>query len=180
MDEMKVLMVIAHEGFQHIEYHMPKKIIEQAGFKVVTASDRSGTALAKNGSRAEVDLTLEKVRTDGYAGIIFVGGPGALEHLDNNISYKIIQSAFHQNIPIGAICIATRIIAYAGILQSKEATGWNDDNQLETIYKKCQCTYIADKPVVVDDNIVTAIGPTAATEFAQEFVSILIKKQSWG
>src|SRR5204862_5159838 len=105
MDETKVLFIIAFNGFQHIEYGIPKKIIEDAGFTAVTASDKAGTAIAKDGSMEHIDLPLDKVHPNHYSGIIFVGGPGALEHLDNNTSHKIIQEALQQNIPVGAICI---------------------------------------------------------------------------
>lgn len=168
----KILLVIAHEGFQHVEYHTPKKILEQAGFTVVTASDRAGNALAKDGSTTRADLTLDKVEPDDYRGIFFIGGPGALECLDNKKSYDILQKAHANGIFIGAICISTRILAHANVLKLKSATGWDGDGQLAEIYKKHDVYYI-QKPVVSDQRVITATGPDAAQAFGQEVVRLL-------
>jgi putative intracellular protease/amidase len=116
MDDSTVLLVIASNGFQHVEYGQTKKVIEDAGFIVTTASDKAENAIAKDGSTAHVDIALDDVVPSNYAGIFFIGGPGAMECLDNNISYKILQEAFYQNKPVGGICIATRVLAKAGVL----------------------------------------------------------------
>lgn len=176
MNDIKVLMVVAFDGYQHIEYGIPKHIIEDAGFQVVTASDKSGFAVAKDGSTTQIDITLDKVNASYYAGIIFIGGPGAMEHLDNNTSYKIIQDAVKQDIIIGAICVSTRILAKSGVLTNKYATGWNDDNQLNAIYKEYNVKYVTQDDVVIDDNIITATGPAAAQQFGDSFVKMLQKK----
>jgi len=176
MNDIKVLMIVAFDGYQHIEYGIPKHIIEDAGFQVVTASDQPGFAVAKDGSTTQVDITLNKVHASYYAGIIFIGGPGAMEHLDNPTSYKIIQDAVQQNILIGAICVSTRILAKSGILTNKYATGWNEDNQLNSIYKEYNVKYVTQDDVVIDDNIITATGPAAAQQFGDAFVKMLQKQ----
>ena len=94
MEEITILLIIASQGFQHIEYSDTKKVIEDAGFSIITASDKAGTATAKNGTTASVDLTLDHVIANNYAGIFFIGGPGALEHLDNNTSIKFCKKHF--------------------------------------------------------------------------------------
>ena len=180
MEENAVLLVIASNGFQPIEYNTPKKMLLDAGFTVVTASDKSGTATAKNGSTAHVDITLDKVLVNNYAGIFFIGGPGAAECLDNNTSYKIIQDAFYQHIPIGAICITTRILAKAGILDGKYATGWNEDGLLEGILTENRTTYLPTEKVVVEANVITATDPSAAQEFGKRIIEMLQSKQTWG
>jgi len=179
MNDIKVLIVVAFNGYQHIEYGIPKHIIEQAGYNVITASDKPGSAIAKDGSTTTVDITLDKVMVDYYAGIIFIGGPGALEHLDNNTSYAIIKDAVQKNIPVGAICAATRILAHAGVLENKYATGWNDDGKLNALYKEYNVKYLAQQDTVVDENIITATGPAAAQEFADLFVEILQKNKNY-
>jgi protease I len=180
MDETKVLFVIAFDGFNNIEYSIPKRIVEDAGFQVITASDKVGTAVAKDGSTTDVEYAIDKINSNNYCGLFFIGGPGALEHLDNNTSYKIIQECLHQHKPIGAICIATRILAAAGALHDKNATGWNDDGQLGPILDECGAHYIQTQDIVVDNNIITATGPAVAQKFGEKIVDVLQKKQSWG
>ena len=180
MEENTVLLVIAFNGFQQVEYNTPKTMLLDAGFNVVTASNKSGIATAKDGSTTHVDITLDKVTVNDYAGIFFIGGPGAEECLDNNTSYTIIQDAFHQHKPIGAICVAPRILAKAGILDGKYATGWNEDGLLEGIFAENRATYLPTEQVVVDSHIITATDPCAAQEFGKRIIELLQSKQRWG
>lgn len=167
-----VLLVIASEGFQQTEYGETKKVLEAAGLSVKTASNSYAPAIAKDGSTVPVDITIEQVHPKGYAGIFFIGGPGALENLDKPISLDLLRRATNEKIPVGAICIATRILAHAGILSGKRATGWDGDNTLEKIYKDHDVTYIK-QDVVVDDYMVTATGPSAAKAFGEAIVTLL-------
>lgn len=168
----KVLFVVASKGYQSVEFAVPKNLLEQAGFTVVTASDQEGFAHAQDESTIPIDLKIYDAAVNDYDGIFFVGGPGALEHLDHEFSYNLIQHAFKDKKIIGAICIATRILAHAGILRDKQATGWNGDNELASIYQDYRVQYVP-KDVVVDGSIITATGPNAAREYAEIIISLL-------
>ena len=174
----KVVFIVASNGYHEIEYGIPKAILEQSGVKVITASDKPDGAVAKDKSTTPVDITLDKIKVTDYDGIFFIGGPGALDCLDNSTSYHIISEAKKHEIPYGAICISPRILAKAYGLQGKRATGWNGDNALETIFKSFDVTYVTRDNVVVDGLVVTATGPKAAKEFAQGIMQVLAKKIS--
>ncbi len=180
MNDAKILLIVAFEGFHHIEYGEPKRILEDAGFNIVTASNKPGMAIAKDGSTTEVNVILDKVNVSQYTGIFFIGGPGAMENLDTPTSYRIAKEAVKQNMPIGAICISTRILAKASVLTGKRATGWNGDGQLGTIYEDLGVEYVAKEDIVVDDAIITATGPAVAKEFGERIVALLQDKQGWG
>lgn len=179
MRHSSVLLVIASEGFQNVEYQIPKDIITQAGFGVKTASNKKAPATAKDGSTTTVDYSLEEVNVDHFHGIFFIGGPGAMDCLDNDLSYTIINHAVQARLPIGAICIASRILAKAGVLKGKHATGWNGDSKLEEIFEEHNAVYIRQN-VVVDGTIITAVGPQAAEEFGNQIVSMLQDNKGWG
>lgn len=167
----KVLLVIAFEGFQPDEYSQPKQLLEAAGVTVVTASDKMGEAISKwERLRVKVDLTLDDVKVDDYDGVFFIGGPGALAHLDNELSYKIANSILDK--VHGAICISPRILAHAGVLKGKKATGWDLDGELSGILTSAGAEYVK-KSVVVDGNLITADGPEAAVEFGKAIVKLL-------
>lgn len=180
MDETTVLLVIASNGYQQVEYGVTKKILLNAHFNVVTASNALGTATAKDGSTTHVDILLDHVVVNNYAGIFFIGGPGTLEHLDNSTSYKILQEAFYQHKPIGAICIATRILAKSGVMRDKYATGWNEDGLLDALYAENRITYLPEEKVVLESNMITATDPSAAEQFGEKIVELLQAKQRWG
>ncbi len=178
MSTKLVLFVVAHKGYQPVEYATPKKLLEQAGYKVVTASDQAGTSTATDDSETPVDIVLSKVNMDHYDGIFFIGGSGSLEHLDNQTSYNLIKKANAVHKVIGAICVATRILAKSGVLTGKSATGWNGDNELGAIYRQYNVNYVHED-VVVDDTIITAVGPEAAEKYGQNCLSLLQAQGSW-
>lgn len=168
----KILLIVAHEGYQHIEYNNPKEILTNAGFKVVTASDKDEYAVAKNKSKTKVDLTIGEINPEDYAGIFLIGGPGALDHLNNKKVHELLKKIKKLDITFGAICISPRILAQAGVLEGKNATGWDDDNELAEIFKSHKVNYIK-KPVVIDEKVITATGPSAAKEFAEAIIKVI-------
>lgn len=179
MIQSSVLFVVASEGFQNVEYHIPKDIITLAGFVVKTASDKTVPAVAKDGSTTVVDYALQEINIDHFHGIFFIGGPGTIDCLDNEISYSIIKKAIHARLPLGGICIASRILAKAGALKGKHATGWNGDGKLEEIFEHHGAVYVRQN-VVIDGTIITAVGPQAAEEFGNQIVSMLQDNKGWG
>jgi protease I len=169
----KIALVIAHDGFHPVEYGVPKQMLEDAGYQVVTVSNKAGTAHAKDGSTAHVDMVLDKVIPKNFDGIIFIGGPGALDNLDNDTSYRVIQDAVMAEKLVGAICSATRILAKAGALSAKTATGWDGDKKLKEIFEKHAVIYDDEAGVVKDGRVVTAEGPDHAQEFAHEIMEVV-------
>lgn len=167
-------LIIAHKGFQPIEYHNTKKALEDAGITVHTVSTQLGEAEGTDGSKVAVDGRIGHIIPEEYQGIVFIGGSGALDDLDNEASYDIIKKAVAKNIILGAICIAPRILAQAGVLTAKKATGWDDDNELASIFKKHVVTYVKEG-VVTDGNLITATGPATATDFGKALAQ-LVKK----
>lgn len=179
MSNGKILLVVAYEGFHPIEYSVPKNILEHAGYTIVTASDKEGTATAQDGTSVPVDLPIYKAQASHYEGIFFIGGPGALTHLDNETSYALIKAGDYAKKVLGAICISTRILAKAGVLRGKQATGWNGDNELTAVYQEHDVRYV-NQSVAVDEMIITAANPDAAQEFGEQIVAVLQHKKEWG
>jgi len=174
VNNTSIILVVAHEGYQPIEYSVTKKILEDAGITTTTASNKGRIATAKDDSSTMIDISTDNIDMAKYDGIFFIGGPGAMENLDNEISYKVIQKAAELSKPLGSICISTRILAKAGALDGKKATGWDGDNELAGILEKYKAIYIKEK-VVVDDTIITATDPSAAKEFGEAILKIVKK-----
>lgn len=174
MAHRKVLLVIAYEGYQPLEYTIPKKTLEKAGFAVITASNKLGIATAKDKTTTKVDITTEQAIAADYEAIILVGGPGTLDNLDNQVTYQLITEARDLEKIVAAICIATRILARASILTDVAATGWDGDDQLGEIYEENGAIY-TQAPVVVDQGIITATDPSAAQDFADAILRELKK-----
>lgn len=165
----KAAFFIAFKGFRDEEYLEPKKILEKNGIKVITVSTSKGKAEGKFKATADVDLTIDELNPNDYDILILVGGPGALQYLDNDKIRKIFSNFHADGKPIAAICISPVILAHAGILKNKKATVWIDGKD-ELI--KNGAIYTGSS-VEVDSKIITANGPAAAKEFGQKILEFL-------
>ena len=173
MNKKTVLLLIASEGYQPLEYGETKRILESVGHQVITVSDKSGVVKATyDDSSVSVDLSLDEVNVESGDALFLIGGPGALEHLDNQKVYNLLQTWEKSGKPYGAICISPRILAHAGVLQNKKATGWDGDEELAGIFEEGGVEYVREG-VVVDDNVVTGSGPEVAEEFGRAILDVL-------
>ncbi len=169
----KILMIIAFRDFRDKEYFVPKKIFEESKIEVKTASDKKGIAIGADGGDVQVDYSISEVSVDDFDAIVFVGGPGALAHLDNENSYKIARETVEKGKILGAICISPVILAKAEVLNGKKATVWTDFTKSQAKILKEKGAIFEEKEVVVDGKIVTGSGPEAAENFAKEIVNLL-------
>jgi len=164
-------LVVAYRDFQPRECLVTKQLIEKAGITTLMVSDKPGVAQS-DGFKVTIKKTVSELTPDDYNGIFFIGGPGALNYLDNNTSYQALKTAAANDKIYGAICISPRILAKAGVLTGKDATGWDGDNKLTSVFKTYGVTYV-HKNVVIDGNVITATDPMAAEGFARGIIKLL-------
>ncbi len=169
----KALLIISSTGYQPMEYGATKAVLEQSGIKVATGSDKLGKAKAVDGTTTEAEVKVNEVNINDYSALFFIGGPGALASLDNGDSYNLLRAWQASGKPFGAICISPRILAKAGVLKNKKATGWDGDGKLSEVFNEFGVEYVREN-VVVDGNVITANGPLAAEEFGRKIVGVLI------
>ena len=165
----KVAMFIAFQGFRDEEYTEPKRILEAAGVKVTTVSTAKGLARGKFRVTAQVDKTIDEIDPADYDALTLVGGPGALEHLDNGKVHKLFQQAVAQGKVVGAICISPVVLAHAGLLKGKKATVFPDG--AEELEKAGAAYTGAD--MTVDGLLVTADGPVPAKKYGAALAELL-------
>ncbi len=171
----KVLFILAGKDFRDAEYFIPSEILKNAGHQIFIASDiKAGDlAIGADGGEVTVDYNIIEANPENFDLIIFVGGPGALKHLDNEKSYKIARLTVEKNKKLAAICIAPVILAKAGVLKNKKATVWSnpmDKGPIKIIVEN-GASYV-NQSVVIDE-IITANGPAAAEEFGQVLLKLL-------
>ena len=165
----KVAMFIAFQGFRDEEYTEPRRVLEAAGVSVTTVSTVKGSARGKFRVTAEVDKTIDEINPADYDALTLVGGPGALDHLDNEKVYKIFQAAAAQGKVIGAICISPVVLAHAGLLKGRTATCFPDGAEE---LKKAGAVYTG-KDMETDWKLVTADGPVSAKKYGRALVELL-------
>ncbi len=171
----KVVFLISYEGYHPVEYEVPKKLLEKNGYEVITASTQPGFAIAKDGTSTRVDKLVTELDPAEYDGLVIIGGPGVPDDLYDDKVYRAIQDANIANKILGAICLGTRVLAKAGALSSRTATGWNGDGRLEVIYCSHGVIY-QDAPYLIDAmdrKIVTARGPAEAKDFGKALMEVI-------
>ena len=174
LENKKIAIVIAFRDFRDAEYFVPKEILEKAGVKIITVSTKLGMSIGADGGDTEVDLLVKNLNVANFDAVVFIGGPGCLQYLDNENSYKVARETIEKNKILGSICVSPVILARAGVLKEKRATVWSSpmDRGPVRILKENGVIY-EDKDVVVDGKIITANGPGAAEEFGQKLVDLL-------
>lgn len=168
LENKKVVIIIAPERFRDEEYVEPRKILEEAGASITVASSATGTVTGMLGAVVTPDISIEEVRPEEYDAVIFVGGGGASAYFDDEIALSIAKEAARSRV-LGAICIAPRILANAGLLKGKRATVFS--TQIEAL-KALGADYTG-APVERDGDIITAEGPTAAPDFGRAVLAAL-------
>lgn len=169
LEQGKILMVIAPLDFRDVEYFTPKKIFEAAGFEVQTASIQFGIARGADGGEAKIDLTVSQAEPANFSAVVFVGGSG-MQQISDDESLQVLAIKFVKaNKLTTAICVAPAVLAKAGLLAGKEATSHPDVKQdLEE-----NGALFLDQAVVAGDKIITANGPEAAEQFANQILNKL-------
>jgi protease I len=150
--------------------------LERAGIEVKTASNKMGTAIGADGGDTQVDLLVSQVNPADFDATIFVGGPGCLDSLDNEDSYRVARETVSQEKVLAAICISPVILAKARVLEGKRATCWTDPLGSQAKILREKGAIFEKKSVVVDGKFITANGPGAAEEFGKTIVEILTKE----
>ncbi len=164
--DKKALMIIAFERFRDEEYAEPKKVLEDAGFTVTTASVKTGTAKGKYGMEAPVDLALKDVHAKDYDTVVYVGGPGSHGDFNDPTAQAIAKEAHDEGKIVAAICAAPSILANAGLLKGRSATSFPDQGPNLTAHG----AHFTGRGLEIDGNIVTADGPAHAKEFGEAIV----------
>ena len=165
----KVVMIIAQDNFRDEEFLQPKSILEKAGIIVKVASKTRQDASGMLGAKVKPDITLQEINVQEFDAVVFVGGSGASTYWDDSLAHNIASNAHSANKLVAAICIAPVTLARAGLLKGKRATVWSSEAGK---LSKEGAVYTAGA-VEKDGNIITASGPSAATEFSNQILKAL-------
>lgn len=169
----KVLMLIAPSNFRDEEFSEPYNMLTSNGAKVTVASVGTAPAEGMLGMTVTPDIDVSSAKAADYDAVIFVGGSGVDEHgLFNNGEFlRIAKEANESGKAIGAICLAPKILASAGLLQGKKATVYSAG----VAYIKSKGAEHVGQDLVQDGKIITASGPQAATKFGNAIAQALTK-----
>lgn len=160
-------MVVALQRYNTSELLKPKKIFETEGMQVTVVSSEKGEAVSSDGVAVPVDLVNDQVKVKNFNAIVFVGGSGSIQYINSIKAHTIARDAISQKKVLSAICGATSVLAQAGVLKGKRATG---AYRLPIVNSG---GIFGDELVITDRKLVTGAGPTAADEFTRAIIAAL-------
>ena len=166
----KVLFIVANVGFQDHEFSVPYEAVKNAGYEVEIASGWGGKCRGVFMKSIEDSKKIIEVDPTRYDLLVFVGGGGAYDQYYLDSDYLHLAKSAKA---VAAICIAPSLLSDAGIYQKRQVTGRDDGFGTQIAYLQKNWATFVDQPVVRDANLITANGPEAAEEFAQEILKFL-------
>ncbi|MDF2954406.1 DJ-1/PfpI family protein [Candidatus Alkanophaga liquidiphilum] len=169
---IRILMVIAPEGFRDDELFVPKEIFEEHGAEVKIASITTKPAKGMLGAVVEPDVMISDVSVESFDVVVVIGGVGSKEYLWDDFTLRtLVKDAYDAGKVVAAICLSPVVLARAGVLEGKEATVFPEPEAVEEL-ERGGAIY-ADESIVVADNIVTARDPESAEDFALAIWAVL-------
>jgi protease I len=159
-----LLMIIPPREFKDEEFFETKKILEENGHDITTASTHEGSCLGVRGGVIDAEIALSDVRVKDYDGVVFIGEIGAMLFFFDRVIQNIILEARMKNKLIGAIGYAPVVLANSGILDGIRATV--DTSKVDDI--EDQGAIYTEEEVTEDQGIITADNAKNTTKFAEK------------
>ena len=166
----RVLVPLA-QGCEELEAVTIIDLLRRAGIEVITAGLDARPVTASRGTVLIPDTTLDEAAGQAFDMIALPGGlPGAdqLAADDRLVAQLRAQDAAGRY--LAAICAAPKVLAGAGLLDGRQATGYPGAITTSD-YPRVR---FVDAPVVVDGTFVTSRGPGTAMDFALELIEVLL------
>ncbi|MEJ2513913.1 MAG: DJ-1/PfpI family protein [Gammaproteobacteria bacterium] len=165
----RVLVPLA-DGFEEIEAVTVIDILRRAEIEVVTAGLGQGPARGSRDIHVVPDTVLDTVQDEDFDMVVLPGGLAGADNLQND--GRII--ALLKRLAAGgrvtaAICAAPRVLAAAGLLENRTATGF--PGLLDPV--STPGLSLSEAPVVEDGTVITSRGPGTAMDFALALVERL-------
>ena len=165
-----VLVVVPEQGYAETTFRYVRSALYNVhvGTRSVSTVDED---LIKGLLQDEfqVDGKLQGEDMSGYSGVIFCGGEGSLDLVDDPNALRLAQEAAAQDKLIAAWGHSVAILARSGVLKGKKVTA---DPTIQMTVKAGGGKYTG-KQVQRDGKIVTAIDDAAGFRLGRELIRIV-------
>lgn len=166
----RVLVPLA-AGCEELEAVTIIDLLRRAGIDVVTAGLEPGLVKASHGTQLMPDTTLDAALHEDYDMLVLPGGmPGAQHLKDDPRVIGLVQNMAAAGRYTAAICAAPTVLAAAGVLSGKIATGYPGFLEKMHLNDVTLCT----DAVVHDGQVITSRGPGTAMDFALYLIETLV------
>jgi len=166
-----LLIILPSQNFNEDEYNILRNHFNKFCVRIFISSVKNGLCIGERGLRVQSDVLLYNIKPKNFAGIVFIGGSGVIDELDNQDLRKLALEFNSSKKIVAAICAAPLILGCAGLLTGIEATC---NNKYKSELEKLGAKYI-DTPVVKTGNILTSQSRQTASEFASLVIDQITK-----
>jgi 4-methyl-5(b-hydroxyethyl)-thiazole monophosphate biosynthesis len=171
---VSTVLVPLAQGCEELEAVTIIDLLRRANIHVVTAGLDDQPVRCGRGTRLLADTTLDQALTQDFDMVVLPGGQPGTDNLNADPRvHSLLKKMAGSGKFTAAICAAPGVLASAGLLQGKSATGF--PGVLETM--NLTGVILQDQPVVKDGKIITSKGPGTAMDFALELIETLAGKQ---
>jgi protease I len=129
------------------------------------ASSAVGACHGVKGGTVQADIVIADAKADDYDALVLCGGTSVPDSFWND--KKLIElsaAAAAAGKVVGAMSLSTVVLAKAKVLAGKKATVYFLPQAIQEL-QTGGATYVMD-PLVVEEKVITAEGPTEAGRFA--------------
>ena len=173
METHKVL-IMASDGFEEAELFVPLELLRTRGCKVALAAPSmtaiQATVLDDPGRTIRPDMTISAVNADDWDALVIPGGLINPDHLRTNAeAVALVRRFVDTGRIVGAICHGPWLLVEADVLRGRRVTGWRS---IRTDLRNAGAD-VRNDPVVIDGQLVTAVGPDDAVAFADAVHGLL-------
>lgn len=169
----RVLIPLA-QGCEELEAVTIIDLLRRAGIEVVTAGLQEGLVKCSRGTVILPDDVLDNVLNDHFDMLVLPGGLPGADHLDADVRiHQLLRDMAEKGCFTAAICAAPKVLAGAGLLDGRRATGYPGVLQAAVLHK----TEVTEDSVVSDGNVITSRGPGTAMDFALTLIEVLLGKE---
>lgn len=171
----RVLVPLA-QGCEELEAVTIMDLLVRAGIEVVSASlDDDLVITASRGTQLIAKARLEDIEDEQFDLIVLPGGLPGSDYLQQNARLQsMLVKQVENQLWVAAICAAPKALASAGILEGRTATSYPGVLAAENKPN----IKISDAAVVVDEKVVTSMGPGTAIDFTLTLIEQLLGREA--
>jgi protease I len=175
----RTVAVLATDGVEQVELIEPVKALRLANAGVVVIAPRGGQIQGMNhhdkGEMLTVDHDLASVSAENFDALVLPGGvanPDALRVNEKAVAF--VHHFIEAGKPIAAICHGPWTLIEADGVRGRTMTSWPS---LQTDLRNAGAQWV-DKPVVVDDRLVTSRKPDDLPDFCRAMLKLFVESRA--
>jgi len=168
----KKVVILVENQYQDHEFWVPFYRLKEEGAEItVVGSGSARTYTSKYGYPVQVNKEAREAEVSQYDGVVVPGGyaPDMMRRYPEMV--RIVREADQKGKMVAAICHAGWMLASAGILKGRKATGFfaiKDD------MVNAGANFV-DAEVVRDGNLITSRKPDDLPAFCREMIEVLTR-----